>query len=128
MKVIFIGLFLWSLNAFSQTETFPTSFDRTFAEIPFQFQPNLFTDEKLFEMPVSNLMMQNKLGIPTAKVENIIYKPFIYDWGKVSQRIQDYKFAHYSCSRQDVNSRDLLVGVLTNDIFDHLLHKALSIK
>ena len=54
----------------------------------------------------------------TEKGARVKYKPLVCDWTAVSQRIQDYKMLY---PIQDINGRDLMLDVITNEMTDRLL-------
>ena len=56
-------------------------------------------------------------------VQQIHFKPEIYDWSKLSRRIEDYRNFQYAGNPQDVNGRDLMLDVITNGMIDRLLHR-----
>jgi hypothetical protein len=73
----------------------------------------------------SQLLIDKNPVCESLPAKTVVYKPLVYDWAKAAQRIEDYRNFQYEGSRlQDVNGRDLVLNVITDEMLNSLLHRA----
>ncbi len=123
MKSIFaFTVLFFSFAGFSQSPIDPQA--KSLSKDCVLFRPSLFDKPVPAEMPATTFGLGkiefcNDIAAANLKMK---YRPVVYDWAAISQKIEDYKSLY---PKQDANGRDLMLDVITNEMTDRLLSRIL---